>query len=212
MWIRRSGIRLPRQRAGEKCGRTQPETARSAARYRSATYQPLVAGDDVESDAASGSEADLRRSRIDIDLAQDQGVDTRRRETQRDHGRVLAGNENTNDLIDPTPGGVLHVKTEAEAVDAEARLDRSVEMYLHAPLEILDARLDMHFTRGVKDEPCRRGAEVEASLEDVARELEARRRSGATVVLANGAFDLLHVGHVRYLSIRNHDLNVRYWG
>ncbi|MCC7104294.1 MAG: adenylyltransferase/cytidyltransferase family protein [Chloroflexi bacterium] len=29
--------------------------------------------------------------------------------------------------------------------------------------------------------------------------LEARRRSGARIVLTNGCFDLLHVGHVRYL-------------
>jgi rfaE bifunctional protein nucleotidyltransferase chain/domain len=32
------------------------------------------------------------------------------------------------------------------------------------------------------------------------REVAAHRSAGRTVVLANGAFDLLHVGHVRYLQ------------
>lgn len=32
------------------------------------------------------------------------------------------------------------------------------------------------------------------------RQLAAVRHTGRTVVLANGAFDLLHVGHVRYLE------------
>jgi rfaE bifunctional protein nucleotidyltransferase chain/domain len=36
------------------------------------------------------------------------------------------------------------------------------------------------------------------SLDDVAAEVDAAR-GRRTVVLANGAFDLLHVGHVRYL-------------
>jgi rfaE bifunctional protein nucleotidyltransferase chain/domain len=37
--------------------------------------------------------------------------------------------------------------------------------------------------------------------EDLARELAARRtRASLRVVLANGCFDLLHVGHVRYLE------------
>lgn len=39
-----------------------------------------------------------------------------------------------------------------------------------------------------------------ASLDEVSRQLVARRAAGARVVLANGAFDLLHVGHVRYLQ------------
>lgn len=39
-----------------------------------------------------------------------------------------------------------------------------------------------------------------ASLEEVAREAEALRRRGTVVVLANGIFDLVHVGHVRYLQ------------
>lgn len=39
------------------------------------------------------------------------------------------------------------------------------------------------------------------SREDLARELASRRARGKLrVVLANGCFDLLHVGHVRYLE------------
>ena len=37
-------------------------------------------------------------------------------------------------------------------------------------------------------------------LEVVAAAVEAAREAGKTVALANGAFDLLHVGHVRYLG------------
>jgi rfaE bifunctional protein nucleotidyltransferase chain/domain len=37
-------------------------------------------------------------------------------------------------------------------------------------------------------------------LEVVAAAVEAARRAGRTVALANGVFDLLHVGHVRYLE------------
>ncbi|MEE8409545.1 MAG: adenylyltransferase/cytidyltransferase family protein [Myxococcota bacterium] len=33
----------------------------------------------------------------------------------------------------------------------------------------------------------------------MARQVEAARKDGARVALANGAFDLFHVGHVRYL-------------
>ena len=36
-------------------------------------------------------------------------------------------------------------------------------------------------------------------LEEVAAEVARLRERGATVVLANGCFDVLHVGHVRYL-------------
>ena len=36
-------------------------------------------------------------------------------------------------------------------------------------------------------------------LESVAREVHAARAAGRTVALANGCFDVLHVGHVRYL-------------
>ena len=38
------------------------------------------------------------------------------------------------------------------------------------------------------------------SLEAVGAAVEAARAGGKTVALANGAFDLLHVGHVRYLE------------
>lgn len=39
-----------------------------------------------------------------------------------------------------------------------------------------------------------------SSLEDVRRHVEAARARGLSIALANGAFDLLHVGHVRYLE------------
>ena len=38
------------------------------------------------------------------------------------------------------------------------------------------------------------------SLDEAATRLAAARRRGAVIVLANGAFDPLHVGHVRYLE------------
>jgi rfaE bifunctional protein nucleotidyltransferase chain/domain len=34
---------------------------------------------------------------------------------------------------------------------------------------------------------------------DLLEEIAAERRNGRTIALANGCFDLLHVGHVRYL-------------
>jgi D-glycero-beta-D-manno-heptose 1-phosphate adenylyltransferase len=37
------------------------------------------------------------------------------------------------------------------------------------------------------------------SREELRRRVEAWRRAGERITLANGAFDLLHVGHVRYL-------------
>lgn len=37
------------------------------------------------------------------------------------------------------------------------------------------------------------------ALDDLTSEVEALRSSGSTIVLANGCFDLLHVGHIRYL-------------
>ena len=38
------------------------------------------------------------------------------------------------------------------------------------------------------------------SLAQVAAQAERARAEGRTVALANGVFDLLHVGHVRYLE------------
>jgi rfaE bifunctional protein nucleotidyltransferase chain/domain len=38
------------------------------------------------------------------------------------------------------------------------------------------------------------------SLEDVRRHVEQARAGGQSVALANGCFDVLHVGHVRYLA------------
>jgi D-glycero-beta-D-manno-heptose 1-phosphate adenylyltransferase len=38
------------------------------------------------------------------------------------------------------------------------------------------------------------------SLADAARQAGFARQAGRTVVLGNGAFDMLHVGHVRYLA------------
>ena len=43
------------------------------------------------------------------------------------------------------------------------------------------------------------GAKV-LSREALLAEADRRRRAGQTIVFANGAFDLLHVGHVRYLE------------
>lgn len=39
-----------------------------------------------------------------------------------------------------------------------------------------------------------------ATLEEVARQVEEARSAGKRIALANGVFDLLHVGHVRYLE------------
>ena len=39
-----------------------------------------------------------------------------------------------------------------------------------------------------------------ASRDEVRRRVADARRAGRTVALANGCFDLLHVGHVRYLE------------
>jgi D-glycero-beta-D-manno-heptose 1-phosphate adenylyltransferase len=38
------------------------------------------------------------------------------------------------------------------------------------------------------------------SREDVKRALQVHRSNGKMIVLANGCFDLLHVGHIRYLQ------------
>ena len=44
------------------------------------------------------------------------------------------------------------------------------------------------------------GTGLVVDLDEAARQVHAARRAGAQVVLANGAFDLLHVGHLRYLE------------
>jgi len=38
------------------------------------------------------------------------------------------------------------------------------------------------------------------TLDEVKRRVDEARRAGRTVALANGCFDVLHVGHVRYLA------------
>ena len=38
------------------------------------------------------------------------------------------------------------------------------------------------------------------TLDDASRVVAQARAGGGTVALANGCFDLLHVGHVRYLA------------
>lgn len=43
-------------------------------------------------------------------------------------------------------------------------------------------------------------AHKRVTLEEAKQRLEVARREGRTVALANGVFDLLHVGHVRYLE------------
>ena len=46
----------------------------------------------------------------------------------------------------------------------------------------------------------RAAADKIGGLETVARAVEAARGEGRTVAFANGCFDVLHVGHVRYLA------------
>ena len=38
------------------------------------------------------------------------------------------------------------------------------------------------------------------SLSGMVTRVEVARASGATIILANGCFDLIHVGHIRYLT------------
>ena len=46
-----------------------------------------------------------------------------------------------------------------------------------------------------------RGAELKiVTREDLREQLAEHRRRGETIVLANGCFDTLHVGHIRYLE------------
>jgi rfaE bifunctional protein nucleotidyltransferase chain/domain len=46
----------------------------------------------------------------------------------------------------------------------------------------------------------RKAADKIGTLEEVAGRVEEARRAGKSVALANGCFDVLHVGHVRYLE------------
>lgn len=46
----------------------------------------------------------------------------------------------------------------------------------------------------------RQAAEKLGALDEVRERVEAARRAGRTIALANGCFDVLHVGHVRYLE------------
>lgn len=46
----------------------------------------------------------------------------------------------------------------------------------------------------------RRGENKVCTLDELARHISARRKAGQRVVLTNGCFDLLHVGHVSYLQ------------
>jgi rfaE bifunctional protein nucleotidyltransferase chain/domain len=46
----------------------------------------------------------------------------------------------------------------------------------------------------------RRAAEKIGTLDEVRRRLEDARAGGRTIAFANGCFDVLHVGHVRYLE------------
>jgi rfaE bifunctional protein nucleotidyltransferase chain/domain len=46
------------------------------------------------------------------------------------------------------------------------------------------------------------------SRDDLARRVAAERATGRTVAFANGCFDLLHVGHVRYLEGAAHEADV----
>ena len=46
----------------------------------------------------------------------------------------------------------------------------------------------------------RRAASKVGSLDEVRQRVEAARAQGKTIALANGCFDVLHVGHVRYLA------------
>src|SRR5689334_4506620 len=41
---------------------------------------------------------------------------------------------------------------------------------------------------------------VQLDRAELTRHLDAERAAGRTIVLANGCFDLVHVGHVRYLE------------
>lgn len=46
----------------------------------------------------------------------------------------------------------------------------------------------------------RRAASKIGSLDEIRERIESARAKGKTVALANGCFDVLHVGHIRYLA------------
>ena len=46
------------------------------------------------------------------------------------------------------------------------------------------------------------------SREELARRIADERAAGRTVAFANGCFDLLHVGHIRYLESAAHEADV----
>jgi rfaE bifunctional protein nucleotidyltransferase chain/domain len=46
------------------------------------------------------------------------------------------------------------------------------------------------------------------ALSEVQARVEAARRAGRTIALANGCFDVLHVGHVRYLDAAKAEADV----
>ena len=46
------------------------------------------------------------------------------------------------------------------------------------------------------------------SRKELAREIEQERRSGRTVVFANGIFDLIHLGHVHYLQEASREADI----
>ena len=46
----------------------------------------------------------------------------------------------------------------------------------------------------------RRAAEKIGTLDEVRRRVEDARAGGRTIAFANGCFDVLHVGHIRYLQ------------
>ena len=52
----------------------------------------------------------------------------------------------------------------------------------------------------VPPRPTRSGPAPVLTLDEVAARVRADRATGTTVALANGCFDVLHVGHVRYLQ------------
>jgi len=54
----------------------------------------------------------------------------------------------------------------------------------------------------------RRAQDKIGSLEEVADRVAGARAAGRTVALANGCFDVLHVGHVRYLAGARNEADV----